>query len=143
MSASGIGTAQTVITVLNLAPATIVSGAALVMWWAPSEFLYFASAAVWGFGAGLSGPAPTAYIADLAPVEVRARVFGYWRSLSDCGYVIGSILMGYLGERAGYGVPLITTGAIIATSGVAFWLFAPEFHRPNRAQAPAAAPARP
>lgn len=149
MSAASIGGSQTLITLLNvltvypagvmadrygrkivIAPATIASGVGLVLWaWAPTEALYFLAAAVWGFGAGLSGPAPAAYMADLAPAAVRAQVYGYWRSLSDSGYIIGPILMGFLAERFGYGVPLVMTGTIIATSGAAFWLFAPEFHR--------------
>lgn len=163
MTASRLGAAQTLITALNLAlvyfsgsladrfgrkvviaPATIASGLALLMWaWSPSEYFYFASAAMWGLGAGLAGPAPAAYIADLAPTVVRARVFAYWRSVSDGGYVVGPILTGFLAERAGYDLPLVMTGAIIAISGVAFWLFAPEFHRGTRVSTTGEAPARP
>lgn len=149
MSAAEIGFAQTLVTVLNLAtvylsgsladrygrkvviaPATIVSGVALLLWaWAPSTSMYYLCAVIWGFGAGLSGPAPAAYIADLAPTSIRAQVYGYWRSVSDCGYIVGPILMGFLAEHTGYAVPLVLTGTIIGASGTAFWLFAPEFHR--------------
>ncbi len=150
LSASGIGLAQTLINGGNfatvyfsgaladkygrkivIAPATIVTGISLAMWaWAPSEWWYLAAAVVWGFGAGLSGPAPAAYISDLSPSTIRAQIFGIWRSVSDGGYIIGPVLLGYLAGKVGYNAPLLGTAAIVTISGLLFWLFAPEFHIP-------------
>ena len=153
LSASQIGIAMMIINLLNIAtvlqsgklsdrfgrkpviaPATIVAGFALLLFaWSPTYGVFLASAALWGFGSGLSGPAPAAYIADFAPAEARGRVFGYFRSVSDAGYIVGPLFLGFLADRAGYGTPLLVTAAMIVGSGALFWLFAPEFYRPARA----------
>ena len=67
-------------------PATIVCGvgiALLTLSHSYSMFLF--SAAFWGLGSGIGGPAPAAYVADFSPPAIRGQVFGAFRSLSDCG----------------------------------------------------------
>ena len=155
LSASQIGLAMTTINMLNIgtvlqsgklsdrfgrkpviAPATIVAGLSLALFaWSPTYLVFLASAALWGFGSGLGGPAPAAYVTDLSPVAVRGRVFGFFRSVADAGYVVGPLLLGFLADRAGYGVPLLVTAVMIVGSGALFWLFAPELYRPRRAGA--------
>ena len=162
LSASAIGFAQTIINVLNLSmvyfsgsladrfgrkivigPASIVEGLAMFLWaWGPTPLTYFAAAAVWGTGAGLTGPTPAAYVADLSPPDVRARIFGMWRSVSDGGYIVGPVLLGFLAGRVGFNPPLLLTGTMVILSGVLFWVFAPEFHTPTARRAPAEAPRR-
>lgn len=115
---------------LVISPATIAAGLGLaLLGWSPSYLVFVIAAGVWGIGAGMAGPAPAAYVADFAPAELRGRVFGYWRSLADCGYVIGPLSLGFLADHVGYGAPLLLTALLIVSAGLAFWLFAPEFHR--------------
>ncbi|MGE3856362.1 MAG: MFS transporter [Dehalococcoidia bacterium] len=163
LSSSKIGYALTLVNVLNIAtiyfsgaladrfgrkvvivPAMLVEGAGLALFaFADSYLLFLASAATWGFGSGISGPAPAAYVTDLAPGSVRARIFGYFRSLSDAGYVVGPLALGWIANRWGYDAPLLLTAGMILVAGVLFALFAPEFHRGTRAPAapqPARAP---
>jgi DHA1 family multidrug resistance protein-like MFS transporter len=156
LSASQIGYAMTAVNLINIAtlypsgqladrlgrklaiaPATIVCGLAMLLWaWSSSYTGFLVAAAVWGLGSGISGPSPAAYVADLAPADLRGRIFGYFRSVSDFGYIIGPLLIGAMIDRTGYGVPLMVTAAMFFGSGILFWLLAPEFHRaftPSRA----------
>lgn len=122
-----------------IAPAMLVEATALAGFAVSGSYVAFlASALLWGFGSGISGPAPAAYVADLAPAEVRGPMYGIFRSVSDAGYIVGPLLLGSLIDHAGYAPPLLLTAALLATSGGLFWLFAPEFHQPARAPTPAA-----
>ncbi len=153
LSASQIGYALTLVNVLNIAtvyssgsladrfgrkpviaPATVIAGVGLALFAFSSNYpLFLLSAAIWGFGGGLSGPAPAAYVADLAPTDIRAQVFGFFRSTSDVGYVVGPVVLGWLAGRYGYEMPLLVTAGMIVLAGALFWVFAPEFHRGRRA----------
>lgn len=156
LSASQLGLALTAVSALNIvmlypsgvlgdrmgrkvliAPAMLVEAIALTGFAASGSYVAFlGSALLWGGGSGISGPAPAAYIADLAPPEVRGRMYGIFRSVSDAGYIVGPLLLGGLIDRAGYAPPLLLTAALLATSGALFWLFAPEFHQPKRSTVP-------
>lgn len=153
LSASQLGLALTAVSALNIvmlypsgvlgdrfgrkrliAPAMLIEGIALTGFAASGSYVAFlGSALLWGFGSGISGPAPAAYVADLAPAEVRGRMYGIFRSVSDAGYIIGPLLLGGLIDRAGYAPPLLLTAGLVAASGALFWLLAPEFHQPARA----------
>ena len=155
LSASQIGYALTLVNILMIAtvyfsgsladrfgrkpviaPATVIAGAGLALFaFSTSYPLYLVSAAVWGLGAGLSGPAPAAYVADLAPADLRAPVFGYFRSVADVGYIIGPLALGWIASRVGYEVPLLITAGTIAVAGALFWVLAPEFHQRHSASA--------
>jgi multidrug resistance protein len=114
---------------LTIAPSTIVAGLALALWAGSSDFSSFLLAAlVWGVGSGICGPAPAAYLADLAPADLRGRIFGAFRSVSDSGYIVGPLLLGLLTDAYGYTLPLLLTGGMIVASGAVFWVLAPEFH---------------
>ena len=148
LSASQIGYAMTGVNLLNIAmlmpsgmavdrigrklviaPPTIICGLALALWaWSHDFPTFVLAAAVWGIGSGISGPSPAAYLADLAPPDLRGRMFGYFRSVSDFGYIIGPLLLGWLIDSKGYAFPLLMTGSMFVFAGALFWLFAPEFH---------------
>lgn len=155
LSASQIGYSLTLVNALNIAtvyfsgsfadrfgrkpviaPATLVAAIGLAAFaYSSSVWTFMLAAAIWGFGSGISGPAPAAYVADLAPDDVRARVFGYFRSMSDAGYIVGPLVLGWIAGWAGYHAPMLLTAGMLFGSGVLFWLFAPEFHRARRASA--------
>jgi MFS family permease len=148
LSTSQIGLALTLINVLNIGtlyhagvlsdrfgrkpviwPSTVVAGLSMLAFAASGSYLAFiGSALLWGLGSGISGPSPGAYIADLAPPEQRGRVIGAYRTFSDAGYIVGPILLGWLGGVAGFNAPLILTAALFVVSGLLFALFAPETH---------------
>lgn len=149
LSASRVGFALTFVWLLNIAtlyhagafsdrfgrkwvivPATLVSGIAVAMFALSGSYaMFLLSAGVWGVGSGLSGPSPAAYVADIAPAALRGRVFGLYRSVSDSGYIVGPLLLGWLADVSGYAAPLLLTAALFLISGALFALFAPEFHR--------------
>jgi MFS family permease len=155
-SASQLGFALTAVSALNIvtlypsgvlgdrfgrkpmiAPAMLVQAVSLIAWAVSrNDVAFMASALLWGLGSGISGPAPAAYVADLAPSELRGRIFGIFRSVSDAGYIAGPLLLGVLLDRAGYALPLLLTAGLLAASSVLFWLFAPEFYQPARTVAP-------
>lgn len=149
LSATQIGLAMTLINALNIAtlyhsgaladrhgrrrvivPATFVSGLSVALFAVSGSYAVFLLAAViWGLGSGLSGPAPAAYVADLAPAEQRGRLFGIYRSISDSGYIAGPLLLGWMADAGGYTLPLLLTAAMFLLSGTLFTAFAPETKR--------------
>ena len=152
-SASQIGYALTLINVLNMltiyfsgmfadrfgrkltiAPAMVVGGLGIALFaYAGSYPMFLLAAAIWGFGYGIAGTSPLAYVADFAPADARARVIGYFRTVSDGGYIVGPIVLGAIADRYGYDLPLLLTAGMIVISGAMFWIFAPEFHRKQNA----------
>jgi DHA1 family multidrug resistance protein-like MFS transporter len=118
-----------------IVPSTLVSGLAVALFAVSGGYpLFLLSAVVWGLGSGLSGPSPTAYVADLAPAALRARVFGLYRSVSDAGYIVGPLVLGWLAQVSGYSAPLLLTAALFLAAGTLFALLAPELHRPAPAR---------
>jgi MFS family permease len=84
---------------------------------------------VWGLGSGIAGPAPAAYVADIAPPELRGRAFGLYRSVADSGYIVGPIVLGWMAGETGYTLPLLLTGLLFLTTATLFLRFAPETGR--------------
>jgi MFS transporter, DHA1 family, multidrug resistance protein len=148
LTAGQIGLSLTLVNVLNIAvlyhagvlsdrlgrkpvigPSTVISGLSMAAFAFSDSYLAFLGAALlWGLASGISGPSPGAYIADIAPAEVRGRIFGIYRSCSDFGYIVGPLLLGWLTAVAGYHPPLLLTAALFVLSGSLFMLFAPETH---------------
>ncbi|MHB8575242.1 MAG: MFS transporter [Dehalococcoidia bacterium] len=151
LSASQIGVALTVVNLLNLAvvyhsgsladrfgrkrvivPATVISGMAMALFAVGGGYLvYLAGAAIWGLGSGLAGPAPAAYVADIAPAALRGSLWGIYRTIADLGYVIGPILLGWMAQASGYRAPLLLTAIMLAVVAALFARLAPEVHRPD------------
>ena len=119
-----------------IAPSAIVCGIGIAMFaFSSSYVMFFASAVFWGLGSGIGGPAPAAYVADLSPAALRGQMFGAFRSLSDCGYIAGPLLLGWMTDQYGFVPPLLLTAAMFISSGVLFWILAPEYHDAKRAAA--------
>lgn len=152
LSPSQIGLTLTVVSVLNIAmlyhtgvfsdrygrkpviwPSTVLAGLSMIAYALSNSYAaFFASAMLWGVASGVSGPSPGAYIADLAPADLRGRVFGIYRTLADAGYVVGPLLLGWLLAVSGFTAPLLLTAAMFIVAGLSFALFAPETHRGER-----------
>jgi MFS transporter, DHA1 family, multidrug resistance protein len=160
LTSSQIGVALALVNVLNLAvlyhagvladrlgrkrvivPASLICGLAMVLFALGESYVaYVIAACVWGLGSGIAGPAPAAYVADIAPSELRGRAFGLYRSVADSGYIIGPIVLGWMAGWSGYTLPLLLTGGLFLATSTLFGRFAPET---GRTKAPAATPVTP
>ena len=146
MGPDQIGTGLTIVSLVNLGmvylsgvlvdrfgrkpvilPSTLMTGGAFVMLaLAPSYWWFVASLAVWGMAGGISGPAPAAYAADVAPPGMNAVTMSIFRMVSDFGYVVGPVALGWLADQAGGEFSLLATAVLFVISGLLFALFAPE-----------------
>jgi len=97
-----------------------------------------------GFTAGLI-PAVMGIVADIAPVDRRARYVGVVNGGASLGWVIGPLIGGALYDRWGYVVPFGMSVGIAALTLVLAGLTVPETHavaRPSRRPSGAGAPRR-
>lgn len=110
-----------------IVPSTLFSGAAMFMFAVMPSFAWFMlSCAVWAISIGISGPAPAAYAADMAPVGMNASAMGLYRMLADTGYIIGPLGLGLAADLASPEAALIGTGVLVIASGIMFAILAPE-----------------
>ncbi len=115
-----------------IVPSTILSGCSLLLFAAADDFTgYLFAAFVWGAAGGIASSSPGAYAADLAPPGRSAWLLSRHRTISDAGYVVGPLLLGGLATLASPSVALWTCAALVASTGIAFWLRAPETLRPR------------
>jgi MFS family permease len=116
-----------------IVPATILSGASLVLFVAAPSYAWFLVACtVWSVAMGVSGAAPAAYAADVAPSGMNAAAMSTYRGLADLGYVVGPIALGVVTDLLGADLALGTTAVLMAAVGLLFWRLAPETFRAGR-----------
>jgi MFS family permease len=105
-----------------IVPATIMAGAALVLFAvAPSYPWFLVACVVWSLASGLSGAAPAAYAVDVAPSGMNAAAMSAYRMLADLGYVLGPIAVGLSADLVG---PDATLAAVALLLLAVAWLFA-------------------
>jgi len=66
-----------------------------------SYWFLLMACAVMGIGIGMSGSTPSAYVADIIPRENYGAAMGTYRAISDMGFVIGPVLLGWLADANG------------------------------------------
>jgi MFS transporter, DHA1 family, multidrug resistance protein len=116
-----------------IVPATIVSGVALVLFLvAPSYAWFLAGCVAWSVAVGVSGAAPAAYAADVAPAGMNAAALSAYRMFADLGYVVGPIALGVTTDLLGPGAALVGTAALLVAVAGVFARFAPETYRAGR-----------
>lgn len=116
-----------------IVPATFLSGMALYLFaFAPNFAWFLLSCSFWAIASGVSGAAPAAYAADVAPAGMNAAAMGAFRMLADAGYVVGPALLGWSADLLGTHAALYATGALLALCGLSFARFAPETYRSAR-----------
>ena len=116
-----------------IVPATIVAGLSLLLFLlAPSYAWFLAGCVAWSLAAGVSGAAPAAYAADVAPPGMNAAAMSAFRMLSDLGYVIGPIALGVAADLVGADTTLSATALLLAATAWLFARYAPESHRQAR-----------
>jgi MFS family permease len=97
-----------------------------------------------GLTAGLI-PAVMGIVADIAPVDRRARYVGVVNGGASLGWVIGPLLGGFLYDRWGFAIPFGMSVGIAVLALVLAALTLPETHaiaRPSRRPSGAGAPRR-
>lgn len=110
-----------------IVPSTLVSGASMFMFAVMPSFTWFLLACTaWAISIGISGPAPAAYAADMAPVGMNASAMGLYRMLADTGYILGPLMLGFAADLASPESALIATGVMVILTGIMFALLAPE-----------------
>jgi len=72
-------------------------------------------------GTGTAGPAPAAYIADIAPPHKRGLAIALYRSAGDIGFLSAPPLLGLLSEAHSLSVALTVAGIIVAAGGLVFY----------------------
>ena len=115
-----------------IVPATLLAAASLVLFLlAPSYAWFLGASLVWSLAQGISGAAPAAYAADVAPQGMNAAAMSLYRMLGDSGYVVGPIVLGLLTDVLGARSALATGAGLLAAVGVLFARLAPETHHPG------------
>ena len=116
-----------------IVPATLMSGVALTMFLvAPSYAWFLAACVVWSMASGVSGAAPAAYAADVAPSGMNAAAMSAYRMLSDLGYVVGPIVLGIVTDLLGADAALGGTAVMMVAVAILFGRLAPETYRAGR-----------
>ena len=115
-----------------IVPATLLAGLSIVLFpIAPSYAWFLLACVVWSVASGVSGAAPAAYAADVAPPGMNAAAMSMFRMLGDLGYVIGPIVLGLATDVVGPDTTLAATALLLVLAATLFALRAPETHRPG------------
>jgi MFS family permease len=113
-----------------IVPATVMSAASMLVFIAAPSYAWFLTACVvWSLASGVSGAAPAAYAADVAPPGMNAAAMSAFRMLSDAGYVLGPIALGVVTDLFGADVALAAAAVLLAAAAVLFGRWAPETYR--------------
>jgi MFS transporter, DHA1 family, multidrug resistance protein len=116
-----------------IVPSTFVSGCGLLMFaFAPNLTVFFIAAAVLGTGTGIAGPAPAAYVADLARGRNYGSTLGLFRSVSDLGFVLGPIALGFIADQRTFSTALVANATLLFVACGVFALFAREVRHEAR-----------
>jgi DHA1 family multidrug resistance protein-like MFS transporter len=118
-----------------IVPSTLFNGLSFVFFLLAPDYTWFlVGCLAWAISSGLSGAAPSAYAADMAPPGMAAAAMGAYRTLSELGYVVGPLLLGLIADLFGPNAALASIAGALALVALTFALFAPETHRrPARA----------
>ncbi|MGF1597231.1 MAG: MFS transporter [Acidimicrobiales bacterium] len=67
-------------------------------------------------GTGVSGPAPAAFVADIAPPELRGSAMGLYRTWGDLGLVLSPVLSGALADATSIPTAMMANAAVLAAA---------------------------
>lgn len=90
----------------------------------------FAPTATWfvggllfsAIGTGVGGPAPAAFVADIAPQQLRGSAMGTYRTWGDLGFVLSPPLSGALADATSISWALAANGVFLAIAASWFLL---------------------
>src|SRR2546421_739374 len=113
-----------------IVPATAVAGLSLILFLtAPSYTWFLVACGTWSVAVGISGAAPAAYAADMAPPGMNAAAMSTFRMLADLGYVVGPLVLGVVTDVFGADAALGGTAACLVLVALLFARLAPESYR--------------
>ena len=104
----------------------IVAVALLVLGVSPNIIFYVIGMSLYGFGNGIEGPTPVAYVADISPRARQGIAQGAARSIGDLAILTAPPVMGLAADLYGATSALVANGVVAALLGVAFLVFARE-----------------
>jgi MFS family permease len=116
-----------------ITPGCLIAAASLVML-AQSYSYWFLllTCLVMGMGVGISGPTPSAYVADIIPRESYGIAMGTYRAISDLGFATGPVLLGWLADIKGFRFSLLFNSLFLFLIVLIFQLRARESLRARR-----------
>lgn len=127
-----------------IVPSAILSGVSiLALILSPNVVWFIGSTILMGVSTGIAGPAPSAYVADLAQGTGIGARLGVYRSFGDIGFILGPIFLGAVADVTGYGAALGANAVLIIATGVFFAVVARETGGKRRAAKQATATAAP
>lgn len=110
-----------------IVPSTLLTGIAVLGYGVAGGFVGFMICSLfWSAASGVSGAAPAAYAADVAPEGLTAPTMGLYRALADAGYVVGPLTLGIVADLQSPNAALMLTSALLISSALVFALRAPE-----------------
>lgn len=117
----------------TIAPGALLVAAGFVLFSFQSSFgVFVAGALLWGMGSSLYNSPASAYAADLAPARANGTTMGIYRALSDLGYVVGPLLLGFLADRFNPISALLTVAVVFVVIVTLFTVYAPETRKAAR-----------
>ena len=100
----------------------LLAGAgALVVGAFASPVGYVVGNVVMTLGTGTAGPAPAAYVAEIAPPGKRGLAIALYRSAGDIGFLAAPPLLGLLSEATSLSTALVVSGIVVAAGGAVFF----------------------
>ncbi|MEM9561308.1 MAG: MFS transporter [Actinomycetota bacterium] len=97
---------------------------------APTVELFVAGLLFSAIGTGISGPAPAAFVADIAPEQLRGSAMGVYRTYGDLGIVLSPPLSGALADATSLPLALAANGVFLALAVTVFLFGVTERRRP-------------
>lgn len=88
--------------------------------------VFVAAGLLMSAGSSIAGPAPAAYVADIAPDRLRGLAMALYRTAGDAGFVLGPPLLGALADMTSIAWGLGANAVLMATSALVFALVAKE-----------------
>ena len=86
--------------------------------------LFIAGLTMSAVGSSITGPAPAAYVADLATEDQRGAAMGLYRTFGDIGVVLSPVLSGLLADAVSIPFAIGVNAVFIGIAAAAFLVFA-------------------
>ena len=110
-----------------MVPGILLAGIGLLLFALAGDVtMMFIAAIIMGIGTGVAGPAPAAYIADLAPPGQTSLAMGLYRTFGDLGFIIGPIALGFIAETSGMATALHINVVLLVGIGIVLAFVAKE-----------------
>lgn len=104
-----------------ITPGVLLTVVALVMLSQSYSYWFLVvTCIIWGIGTGIAGPIPSAYVADILDRENYSTGMGLFRTVSDLGFVIGPLLLGWMADSRGYSFPLLFNAGFMLLAVILF-----------------------